>query len=242
MKNYYFRPGWVQSLAFLVVFPLFISLGVWQLHRVDEKRELMNQRELRHGEPALPATSEAWANDNNRYRRIDLAGEFDVEHQFLIDNQINNQQAGYLVLTPLRIVGLPEAVLVNRGWLPVGKDRHQLPDLAIKQAKVRFIGVIDKLPNVGFKLKGAEIPSPGWPSVVQFADVQRLSERLGYPLLPYQVLLPPDAADTYAQDWKPASLHPETNQGYALQWFSFALVLSIIYVWYGFKPKPNADQ
>ena len=242
MKNYYFRPGWVQSLAFLAVLPLFISLGVWQLHRVDEKRELMNQRERRHSEPALPATSEAWANDNNRYRRIDLAGEFDVEHQFLIDNQINNQQAGYLVLTPLRIEGLPEAVLINRGWLPVGKDRHQLPDLAIKQAKVRFIGVIDKLPNVGFKLKGAEIPSPGWPSVVQFADVQRLSERLGYPLLPYQVLLPPDMADTYAQDWKPASLHPETNQGYALQWFSFALVLSILYVWYGFKPKPNADQ
>jgi len=113
-----------------------------------------------------------------------------------------------------------------------------LPDLAIKQTNVRFVGVIDKLPGVGFKLKGADIPSMGWPSVVQLADAARLSERLGYQLLPYQVLLPSDAAEVYVRDSKPASLHPETNQGYALQWFSFALVVLLLFAWYGFKPKP----
>lgn len=237
MKNYQFRPGWAASLGLAAVLPIFISLGIWQLHRADEKRELMAQREHRHSEPVLPSTTDAWANENNRYRRVELAGELDAAHQFLLDNQINNRQAGYVVLTPFHIEGQAAAVLVNRGWHPIGKDRNQLPKLDIKQTKVRFVGVIDKLPSVGFKLKGAELPAPGWPSVVQLANVQRLSERLGYRLLPYQVLLPPDAAQVYAQDPKPTSLHPETNQGYALQWFSFALVLSLLYLWYGFKPK-----
>jgi surfeit locus 1 family protein len=245
MKNYQFRPGWVPSLTVALLVPVFIALGFWQLHRAEEKAALMAQRELRLGEPALTSASSAWAAEENRYRHIQLAGEFDAEHQFLLDNQIQNQQAGYRVLTPLHIEGGRDAVLVNRGWLSVGKDRTRLPDLAIKQTQVRLVGVIDQLPGVGFKLKGAEIPSPGWPSVVQFANAERLSERLGYRLLPYQVLLPPDAAEGYARDWKPASLHPETSQGYALQWFSFALAVLILYAWYGFKPRdviPLGDE
>ncbi len=236
MKNYQFRPGWAATLAVAVLVPLFVSLGVWQLHRAEEKMALMEQRERRLGEAVL-ASSAAWAGEENRYRRLELAGEFDAQHQFLLDNQIFNQQPGYRVLTPLRIEGLQAAVLVNRGWLPVGKDRGHLPALAIPQSKVRLVGVIDKLPGVGFQLKGAEIPAPGWPSVVQVADIERLSERLGYRLLPYQVLLPPEADYGYARDWKPASLNPEKSQGYALQWFSFALAASILYVWYGFKLK-----
>jgi len=237
LKTYQFKPGLAANLAVAVLLPLFVCLGVWQLHRAGEKDTLMRQRELRLSEPVLNTKDEGLAVEENRFRRVELEGEFDVEHQFLLDNQIHNQQAGYLVLTPLRPKGAAASVLVNRGWLPVGKDRKQLPDLAIKQVKTRMVGVIDKLPSVGFKLKGADIPAPGWPSVVQLANAGRLSEHLGYRVLPYQVLLPPEEAEGYVRDWKPASLHPETNQGYALQWFSFALVLCILYVWYGFKPK-----
>ncbi len=237
MKNYQFRPGWAATLAVALSVPLFVSLGFWQLHRAEEKRALMEQREQRLGGPVLSAETPAWATEANRYARVELAGEFDAEHQFLLDNQMFNQQAGYLALTPLHIDGRQEAVLVNRGWLPVGKDRSHLPDLAIKQTKARLVGIIDKLPGVGFQLKGADIPSPGWPAVVQVANAERLSERLGYRLLPYQVLLPPDATEAYARDWKPPSFHPETSQGYALQWFSFALVASVLYGWHGFKPR-----
>jgi surfeit locus 1 family protein len=73
--------------------------------------------------------------------------------------------------------------------------------------------------------------------VVQLANAERLSDRLGYRLTPYQVLLSPEAAEAYQQDWKPADRHPETSQGYALQWFSFALAALVLYVWYGFKPS-----
>lgn len=236
MANYRFRPTWLPTLATLLLLPVFVSLGLWQLHRADEKIALMNQREGRQSQPALRG-AEAFTSEAGRYRRVELAGEFDAAHQFLLDNQVFNQQAGYLVLTPLRIAGTQEAVLVNRGWVPVGADRRHLPEVALNQTKVQVNGLIDHYPGVGFKLKGAEIPSPGWPSVVQWLDAGRLSERLGYRLLPYQVLLAPDEPGGYARDWKQASLNPEKNQGYALQWFSFASVLAVLYVWLGFKPK-----
>ena len=237
MANYLFKPALAATLAVAVLLPLFTSLGFWQLRRAEEKTTLMRQREQRQNESVLQA-GEAFATPENRYRRVELSGVWDAEHQFLLDNQIFRQQAGYQVLTPLRVEGLDAAVLVNRGWIPVGQDRRQLPELALGQAKARVHGLIDQFPGVGFKLKGAEIPAPGWPAVAQLLDAQRLSERLGYRLLPYQVLLAADEPEGYARDWKQASLNPEKNQGYALQWFAFALVLSILYVWFGIKPKP----
>ena len=224
-------------MAVALLSPLFVSLGVWQLHRADEKTSLMEQRERRQSEPVLRGGGLEWASEENRYRRVELTGELDAAHQFLLDNQINQQQAGYHVLTPLRIEGTDAAVLVNRGWVPVGKDRARLPDPAIDQTKIHVTALIDRFPGVGFKLAGAEIPAPGWPAVTQLLDAQRLSERLGYRLLPYQVLLPAGEPEGYVRDWKQASLDPGKNRGYALQWFSFALVLSFLYVWYGFKPK-----
>lgn len=236
MAKYHFRPAWPATLGVAMLLPLFVSLGFWQLHRAEEKKTLMQQREQRQNEPVLQPR-EALAMKENRYRRVELSGEWDAGHQILLDNQIFNQQAGYQVLTPLRIAGTDDAVLVNRGWVSVGQDRRRLPDVALNQSHAQVSGMIDHFPGVGFKLKGAETPTAGWPAVVQLLDAERLSVHLGYRLLPYQVLLPPDAPGGYVRDWKQASLNPEKSQGYALQWFSFALVLSFLYVWLGFKPK-----
>ncbi|HUL12199.1 MAG TPA: SURF1 family protein [Methylococcaceae bacterium] len=237
MKNYSFKPGWIPSICVIVLFPLFLLLGAWQLHRADEKKALMALREQHQNEPPIALTGEGLTLEGNRYRRVVVAGEYDVGHQFLLDNQIFKQQAGYHVLTPLRINGSSLTVLVNRGWIPAGRDRTRRPDLAITQTKVRIGGFVDRFPGVGFKLKGSEIPSPGWPALVQLADSERLSGRLGYRLLPYQVLLDANEGEGYERAWQPPSLLPETNQGYALQWFSFALVLVFLYVWYGYERK-----
>lgn len=173
-----------------------------------------------------------------RYRRVESEGEYDPAHQFLLDNQVRESQAGYHVLTPLRIKGADVAVLVNRGWIPVGANRAQKPDLPLAQLSAIVSGTVEKFPSVGFKLKGAEIPAAGWPSLVQVVDSEQLSHRLGYRVLPYQVLLAPDQRDGYLRDWHPASLDPDKNRGYALQWFSFAALVAVLYVWYGFKPRP----
>lgn len=219
----------------MVVLGLFVSLGLWQLRRADEKKALIAARELRSQDEPLRLTGTETCPDELRYRRVQVTGDYDADHQFLLDNQVHDQQPGYHVLTPLRIAGGSRAVLVNRGWVPLGVNRAELPDIRIRNRHVQVSGLADHFPEVGLRLKGAEIPGPGWPSVVQVPEPERLAERLGYPVLPYQVLLDSSEKEGYVRVWRETRLAPEKNQGYALQWFLFAAVAAILYIRYGLR-------
>lgn len=235
MRDYSFKPGLTASLITGLVIPLFIFLGVWQLHRADEKKGLMALHQQRMQDEPLTLGAEAPNLEDIRYRRVIVSGEYDVEHQFLLDNQVHRQSPGYHVLTPLRIAGIETAVLVNRGWIPLGASRDERPDLEIRHRNVVVTGMVERFPGVGLKLEGAEIPGPGWPAVVQLVDPARIGERLGYAVLPYQVLADETVAEAYIRDWKQVRLDPGKNQGYALQWFLFALVALVLYVRHGIK-------
>ncbi|HYE36187.1 SURF1 family protein [Methylocaldum sp.] len=239
MRDYSFKPGLAASLGLIIVLPLFVSLGFWQLHRADEKKGMMELRLQRIQDEPLTLRAEEPNLEDIRYRRVIVSGEYDVGHQFLLDNQIHRQSPGYHVLTPLRIAGTEAAVLVNRGWIPLGRTRAELPNLDIRQPIVQVTGIVERFPGVGWRLEGAEIPTAGWPAVVQVVDTARIGERLGYAVLPYQVLADETVAEGYTRVWKETRLDPGKNLGYALQWFLFALVALVLYVRHGVKSRPQ---
>ena len=76
-----------------------------------------------------------------RYRRVVLRGTFDPARQVLIDNRLYREQAGYHVITPLRLEGSNMHVLVNRGWLPAAADHRILPDAAVPNGSVELTGI-----------------------------------------------------------------------------------------------------
>jgi len=237
VKKYKFKPGWPASLGTALLLPLFVALGFWQVQRADEKQALMDARERRAHLPAFDLTAEGVSVEGHRFRPVVVEGTYDASRQLLLDNQILDHRPGYFVLTPLRLTGTDVMVLVNRGWIPLGAYRRTLPQLELTQTQVRIQGTLDRFPSIGLMLEGADIPSAGWPAVVQVLNAERIGERLGFQVLPYQVLLAPHEGQGYARAWHAESLHPEKSRGYALQWFSFALVLALLYLWYGFKPK-----
>ncbi|NJD08208.1 MAG: SURF1 family protein [Methylococcaceae bacterium] len=216
--------------------PAFCALGVWQVHRAEYKRGLMSQQQARERLPPRPLPTASIDLAELRYLPVTATGSYDGDHQFLLDNQVVDGRPGFRVLTPLRLAS-GDAVLVNRGWVPQGKDRSQLPALPVPAGKVTLTGHIDRFPAVGFRLKGAEIPAPGWPALVQLAEAEPLTVRLGYRLQPYQVLLAAGEPGGFLVTGLHIDLRPETSQGYALQWFSFAAATLILYLWYGFKGK-----
>jgi surfeit locus 1 family protein len=238
VRDYSFKPGWKASLGFLAILALFINLGIWQLHRAEEKQALLESREQRGRDAPVKLSGTGAGVEDLRYRRVEVSGEYDPDHQFLVDNQVHEGRPGYLVLTPLRLAGGDRAVLVNRGWVPLGAERTRKPEVGLQAREVHIGGAVEAFPRVGFKLQGAEIPGPGWPSVVQVPEPERLAERLGYPVLPYQVLLDPAAPEGYVRAWHEAPLDPGKNRGYALQWFLFAAVAAVLYIRHGL----NADS
>jgi len=61
-----------------------------------------------------------------------VRGKYVPEPQFLLDNMLAEGTVGYHVLTALRVAGVREHVLVNRGWVRADLDRAVLPSVAIE--------------------------------------------------------------------------------------------------------------
>jgi surfeit locus 1 family protein len=222
------------TLAYLCLLPLLIALGIWQLGRAEEKRAFLEkqQQALASEVIELYGTADIDA-DAARYKKAKIAGRYDQTHQFLIDNQVSEGKAGYLVLTPFILQGGDKAVLVNRGWIPLNKDRKVLPDISIREQQAVVTGRINYFPAVGIKIAGAEIPTENWPSVVQVVDYQVLAKKLNYPLFPFQVELDQEAPEGYKRAWRTSTIMlPEQHTAYAMQWFALALTLTILFFWY----------
>jgi len=231
----------IPTLVYLCVLPALISLGMWQLDRSEQKRAFLKAQEQAAVTETLHLTA-AVENSTEalRYRNVEVAGRYDVAHQFLVDNQISDGKAGYFVLTPFILAGETKAVLVNRGWIPLNQDRSILPDLQINKAEAVITGRINNFPSVGIKLEGSEIPTEGWPSIVQVVDSNVLAKKLGYPLFQFQVELAKELPDGFKREWHTATImQPEQHTAYAIQWFALALTLTILFIWYSFK-KNNA--
>ncbi len=227
-------------IAYLCLLPLLLTLGIWQLNRAEEKRALLKLQAQRQTSEVLelsaiqPENLESW-----RYKSVRAIGHYDGNHQFLLDNQVNNGRAGYFVLTPFKLKENSKAVLVNRGWIPLGKSRTDLPDIRVEPDETTVSGRINHFPQVGLKLAGAEIPAKGWPAVVQVIDIKVLSKQLDYPLFDFQIELDKTSAYGFTREWQqPTVMTPEKHTAYAVQWFLLALTLTVLFVKYG-RNKEN---
>jgi surfeit locus 1 family protein len=226
------------TLAYLCLLPLLIALGFWQLGRSEEKRVILEKQEQGIASPEFIRLSASgkYNVDELRYQKVRAIGHYDREHQFLLDNQIRNGKVGYFVFTPFIFEEESQAVLVNRGWVPLNHDRSNLPEIMIKSQQAEVQGRINRFPAVGIKLAGAEIPTQGWPSIVQVINNQVLTDKLGYKIFPFQIELAKELPEGYDREWQVTTIMlPEQHTAYAIQWFALAFTLTLLYLWYSYK-------
>lgn len=228
--DFEFSPGLWPTLATLVMIPLLCSLGFWQIDRAAAKRELLDGYE-QHSHAAAVSVDAAAAFDIARqYHHVRIAGRYDVQHQFLLDNQVHDGMPGYQVFTPLLLVDGQRAILVNRGWLALGASRSVLPALPTPAGPMTITGVLAPVPGHGVLL-GADIETDKhWPRVVQAIELARLQRDLGAKLAPQIVLLDAAEPDGFKRQWKIVEFGPERNLGYAFQWFAMAVAVLAIYI------------
>ena len=91
----FFKSGWIPTLAVVLIVPLLLSLGFWQLDRADEKRALINRQNARKMQPVVQLSGGFENADDLRYMNVAASGRYDAEHQFLIDNQVVNGKVGF---------------------------------------------------------------------------------------------------------------------------------------------------
>lgn len=233
----------LPAVAVLLMLALLLSAGFWQLRRAEEKRAIVVEQAYRADKPPVvlePAVAKSASLERWRHRLASARGQLRAEQQYLLDNRTYKQVAGYHVLTLLRLQDSDVHLLVNRGWLPVGPDRRQLPNVAVDAYPISMEGMIVAPPASGLLLGESGYDDAGWPRVVQRVELDRIQKQLGKPLLPFVLRLAPDADAGYARDWKlRTGLTPERHVGYAVQWFALAVALVVLSLWVAVKRIPG---
>ena len=104
---YQFRPQWLLTILMLILVLIAISLGNWQLNRAEYKEKIEQMRELNSSRGVTRLSNSSRASDAQfmLYRDVYVDGNFDLDHQLLLDNQKYRGEPGYHVFTPMRLQG-----------------------------------------------------------------------------------------------------------------------------------------
>jgi surfeit locus 1 family protein len=212
------RPGLVPTLATVVVVALCVSAGLWQRDRMQQKLALRAEIEAASGKPpvALPHTNEwsAW-----RFRPVQATGTFDASHQVLIDNRVRGGRVGYEVVAPL-MLGDGRVLVVERGWVPAGATRADIPDVPVPRGEVTVTGRINQPPSAFLELARDTTQARVW----QNLDLDRYAKAIGRAVLPVvlEQARPAAPGDDLVREWPAPDVGAEKNQSYMVQWFAFA--------------------
>lgn len=215
----------VLILALLLV-PVLIGLGRWQLQRAAEKESILSRYAQRQTQ--MPVSfADINQSDDLDYLPVTLVGRYDPDRYFLLDNKIQGGQVGYDVLTPF----YTEAgtwVIVNRGWVKAPLRRSELPKVnPLPEQTLELHAEIYVPPGEGYQLSGLETGQSLWPKIVTVFDSEFMATQLKTPLFPYQLRLRADDPGALLTDWPTINVSPAKHRAYAVQWFAMALALVI---------------
>lgn len=238
------RPAALAShLLVLAVVGILVTLGQWQVQRLEERRDQNERLEERLAAPPVDVTDLASrpALDDAalEYRRVTVTGTYLPEEELLLEGRQLRGQSGRDSFLPLQLED-GTLVLVRRGWVPRDLGPPPLEDAAPPAGEITVEGYLERsVPEPGF---GPRNPPEGELAVIHVPDVDRIAEQLPGPTFPMIVRLtaqdpPPVASEPVAArglDALPA-IHPQepfdegSHLSYAIQWHTFALLALIAY-------------
>jgi surfeit locus 1 family protein len=187
------------AVTALVIAAVCVRLGVWQLDRLAQRRARNAVLASRLALPPL-VVGRATLPDSARQRRLIARGVYDFSRELVGPGRSFDGSPGVALVTPLRLDD-GSAVFVDRGWVPSPDARHvdQTRYRESDTATVEGLGT-DRY-DVG------PMPYPVLPFILQQTGT--------------------DAARGLPRRWPPPALGNGPHLSYALQWFSFALIILI---------------
>jgi surfeit locus 1 family protein len=220
---------WRITVFTLLMLPLLLGLGFWQLERAQEKAGLQASWEARQSQPPLQL-DKLWdqSPETLAYLPVLLRGEFLQDQYFLLDNRIYGGSFGYEVLGIMRLDNVDELVLVNRGWVAGDPARLEMPTVPSVEGSVGIAGHIYVAPGEPYLLAEQQLDGD-WPKLLQAVEMEKILpqlETLGDGrVFPYSIRIDTGEPGALEVDWQVINVSPDKHRAYAAQWFTMALVL-----------------
>lgn len=249
LLNRRFRPTLWPTVAAGLLLPLLLGLALWQYGRAQEKDALEAQfADGQSVQPTLLGSVEPDAVQPLLFRPVRIEGRYDPNNHYLLDNRTSSGRAGYEVYSLFVPDQGVAGIMVNRGWLPVGVDRAALPDVAVPDRELTIEGRLGYPPRPGILLgdsgyeRQGNTPGPQ-PRVVQLVDLKAMSVAANREVSPMVVMLATQSSHGFERVWRPyIGINADRHRGYALQWFSLAVLLVILYIVLNFRRRETNEH
>jgi surfeit locus 1 family protein len=206
--------------CFIFVAAVCARLGIWQTDRLHQRRQANAVAQAARSAPPVLVGSDSLPAIGLANRRVQVAGQFDHEHDMVLRGRAYQGVPGVEIVSPLVLRSGKAAVLVNRGFVPA-------PDA--------FTVELDSLREPGEKLvRGVALPidsgggvplQHGKETTWAKLDMSALRARLPYPIASIYVVQSPDTTlPRFPRRLDPPVLDDGPHLSYAIQWFAFSIM------------------
>jgi len=227
-----FTPSLFMTLVTMIAVAIFSTLAVWQLQRAYYKQSITDKiaQQNQQAPLVINKTNINQINiEQQQFRHVQLSGEFTATGEILLDNIVQQGKVGYFVFTPFQLSNSQQHVLINRGWVTVGNDRNQLPNMAVPQGQQHLTAVL-KRPRSKPAFIGdtpADIEDNNrW----LYLDIELLNRKQGLSLPLYTLQQTTDTGDGLKRNWDKYKNKAGMHIGYMIQWGAFALIVLIAFI------------
>ena len=194
-----------------------LSLGFWQLYRLNWKLDLINQIEN-----SLKIDPVELQNvEKKNYLRIKTSGQIDFEKQIYLYNLNETGKPGFEVINPIKIGN--EDYLINRGWISF--DQKNKPEINVVDQKNIIGTLMLQSKSSSFKPKN-EVDKNYWFTL----DREDILKFTGKNFSKYIIYL-----NGNYENPRPRVITAKISNNhkkYAITWFSMAISILLIYLYF----------
>jgi len=194
-----------------------LSLGFWQIYRLNWKLELIEQIENSLKNDPV----ELFNIEKKNYLRIKTSGDIDFDKQIYLYNLNDSGKPGFEVINPIKIGN--ENYLMNRGWIPF--EKKDLPEINyVDQNKI--VGTLMLQTKASTFKPENDIEKNYWftlnrEDILKFTG-RNFSEYVIYLNGDYKIPKPRVITAKISNNHKK----------YAITWFSMAISILLIYLYF----------
>jgi surfeit locus 1 family protein len=227
----------------LVIGAACVGLGIWQLGRLQERREANAGAEAGRGLPPVDYAA-VGAVGLAPERRAAIRGTYDHTNELILRNRVVRGVPAVLVITPLRL-GSDAAILVNRGYVPAPDATNPGATPFAEPGEVTVTGLVLPVPNRG---DGGPLTHSGGRETWKALDLDAMRARLPYPILDLYLIAGVDSGDrshtaeggAYPIRAEPPPLGDGPHLMYAVQWFGIATAVVAFGVVFVLRRRPTS--
>jgi len=232
IKALFSRRWWWVTLLVLLGIAVLGRLGIWQLDRLDQRRAANALLAQALQSPPVAITADFTPTDLSTLKDhlIFAEGTYDFAYQGIIKLQNWQGQPGAYLVAPLVLADGETAVLVNRGWIPDGAvgqlSNWDQPGQVTINGYVALSQILSR---------ASSQPSPSDELAWYRVDIDQIQAQMPYRLLPFYMVEwseGEETADLPIHIPREIDLSEGPHLSYAIQWFTFSLMLGIGYLFF----------